>query len=395
MKRCFLLVITFLSLASAQAFPTDSLQISLLTVEPKADRVYTVYGHTALRLYDPSQAIDMVLNWGTFDFDAPHFLYRFIRGETDYSLSYSTYEQFLLAYQWGNKTVIEQVLDLSPEGKEKLLAKLAVNLQPEHWVYRYNFLFDNCTTRVRDLIEQGSPGLTYPDPAEKTTFRQLIHSCTASHRWMTFGIDLLIGSGADSLISVRQELFLPRRLKDALDRSHRLSKPLVVSSAQVLTAVPEPASRPALWNSPLVAGCFLLLIYILIGTIGLRKGRPFTGAFAPLFLMAGAAGCLLAFMAAFSYHPCVSSNWNLLWLHPLHLVAFVGYCWKRGNPAFIPRMLFWYHAVNFVLLCGLLLGWHWIPQALHPANIPYILCLAGASGYWVRTIENNEYVGFP
>ncbi|MDR1527704.1 MAG: DUF4105 domain-containing protein [Dysgonamonadaceae bacterium] len=392
MKRCFLLFIAFLSFLPAQAYQTDRLQVSLLTVEPRNIQLYTVYGHTALRLYDPSQQIDMVLNWGTFDFDAPHFLYRFIRGETDYFLSYSTYEQFLYVYQWGNATVIEQILDLPPEGKDVLLEKLSINLQPENRVYRYNFLFDNCTTRVRDLIEQSSSGLVYPDQTEKTTFRKWIHSCTESYPWMTFGIDLLIGSGADSLISARQELFLPVRLKEAFDESRLLDlKPLVVSSVQVLTAVPEPDPRREIGESPFMVGCLIVLIYIISAMIGRKKNRPFKAWFAPLFLLAGAAGCLLAFMAAFSYHPCVSPNWNLLWLHPLHLLALADWIRHDQNTVcggwqiqpVLTRTLFGYHAVNFVLLCGLLLGWRWIPQTLNPATIPFILCLLLASGYWI------------
>ncbi|MDR0542881.1 MAG: DUF4105 domain-containing protein [Dysgonamonadaceae bacterium] len=367
MKRCFLLCLLLFPFASLQAYQTDRLQVSLLTVAPRSGHAYTIYGHTALRLYDPSQSIDDVFNWGTFDFDAPHFLYRFIRGETDYFLSRYSYAQFLYAYQMSNATVMEQILHLSPEGKELLLQKLSLNLQPENRIYRYNFLFDNCTTRVRYLIEQSGSKLSYPPSTEKTTFRKLIHSCTETYPWMTFGIDLLIGSGADSLISAQQEVFLPVKLAKAVT-------PLVISSEQPLVAVPEPDVRLELWESPLVVACFILFVYLIVAVAGWMKRRPFKGWFAPLFLIAGAAGCLLAFMAAFSCHPCVSQNWNLLWLHPLHFVAFAGYFFKKPF-----RFVTWYHRVNFVLLCGLLSGWHWLPQRLNPADIPFILCLIVAS----------------
>ncbi|GHV58630.1 membrane protein [Bacteroidia bacterium] len=380
MKRCFLLFASFLLFLPAQALSTDSLKVSLLTVEPRPAHVYTVYGHTALRLYDPSQYIDMVFNWGTFDVDAPHFLYHFILGETDYFLSYTNYAQFLNTYMAANVTVIEQVLDLSSEGKELLIQKLSANLQPENLIYRYNFLFDNCTTRVRDLIELSSPGLVYPVQTETTTFRKLIHSCTESYRWMTFGIDLLIGSGADSLISVRQELFLPEKLEEALDPT-----PVVTSSQKVLKAGLELDFMPWPWESPFIVGFTLLTIYIIVAVYGWLKQWKLKGGFAPLFFIAGAAGCLLAFMAAFSDHPCVSANWNLLWLHPFYFIAFTG-CFLR-KPY---RLITWYHSVNFVLLCGLLLGWHWIPQALNPADIPFILCLALASGYWIL-INKKHY----
>ncbi|GHT02391.1 membrane protein [Bacteroidia bacterium] len=361
-----------------KAFQTDSLQVSLLTVLPRPNEAYTIYGHTALRLYDPEQRTDVVFNWGTFDFDAPHFLYRFVKGETDYFLSYTDYKHFLYVYSMGNATMVEQVLNLTAEGKEALMQKLSLNLQPENLVYRYNFLFDNCTTRVRDLIEQSTEDqLVYPEQTGTTTFRQLIHSCTEPYPWMTFGIDLLIGSGADSLINARQELFLPLKLKEALDNT-----PIVISSKQVLTSVPEQVVKRWFWESPLTIGILIFLVYLVVAGMGWWKHRKFKGFFAPLFFIAGAAGCLVAFVTLFSYHPCTSPNWNLLWLHPFHLIAFVGYFFKKPN-----RLISGYHWINLVLLAGLLLGWHWIPQALNPADIPYILCLGLASGFWLLTLN--------
>ena len=368
MKRYFLFLLACWVFTTAQAYETEHLQVSLLTVMPRSDHVYTVYGHTALRLYDPSQQLDEVFNWGTFDFETPNFLYRFVRGETDYLLSTANYARFLFTYQMENSTVVEQILDLSTEGKEILMEKLFINLQPENRIYRYNFLFDNCTTRVRDLIEQSSSGLVYPAQEEETTFRKLIHSCTKPYPWMTFGIDLLVGADADLLLSVRQELFLPVKLEAALDAT-----PVVVSSKQVLTAVPEPDVKHEFWKSPLIVGCFILLIYIVIAITGRWKRRPLKGWFAPLFFIAGAAGCLLAFVAV-SYHPCTWPNWNLLWLHPLHLIGFAGCFFKKPR-----RWVRWYHAANAVILLGVLAGWYWIPQGLNPANVPLVLCLGVGS----------------
>jgi hypothetical protein len=393
MKRFFLpCLLAFLPHSLAKAYSTDQLQVSLLTVEPRDNHVYTVYGHTALRLFDPSKQTDAVFNWGTFDFNAPHFLYRFIRGETDFFLSVSTYRQFLDAYRQEGASIVEQVLDISPEGKEKLLEKLSVNLLPENRIYRYNFLFDNCTTRVRDLIEQCDSGFSYPTSEERTTFRQWIHSCTKSHSWMTFGIDLLIGSGADSLISARQELFLPANLQKALDRSHwRSASPLerkpVVRSSSVALAAPPLLSDNAGHASPpfpFLAGCFLLIFCICLALSERDKGRRgmHRPVFASLFLIAGLLGCILAFMALFSEHPVVSPNWNLLWLHPFHWIAFAGYLKQWRKPAAIKGWTL-YHAASLLLLCGPLAAWHWIPQAFNPAAIPCILCLAIASGHWI------------
>ncbi|MDR0865913.1 MAG: DUF4105 domain-containing protein [Candidatus Symbiothrix sp.] len=382
MKRFILFFLLLSALLPVRAWETDSLQVSLLTVMPRPNEVYTIYGHTALRIQDPVQKIDAVFNWGTFDFNTPHFLYRFVKGETDYFLSVSDYDRFIYVYSLGNADIVEQLLAVSPEGKTEIMNRLSTNLQPENLIYRYNFLFDNCTTRIRDLIEQGSDGrLVYPEQTEIVTFRDLIHSCTNPYPWMTFGIDLLIGSGADSLISVRQELFLPEKLMNAVDKS-----PLIIASNQVLTSLPEPVSEQRFWDSPLKIGFLILLIYITLAAAGIvsriKRSKPFSifhFPFSILFLIAGLAGCIVAFTTLFSYHPCTSPNWNLLWLHPFHLIAFVGYLFKKSY-----RFISWYHAVNLVLLSVLLLGGYWIPQQLNPANIPFILCLGLASGcYWV------------
>jgi hypothetical protein len=377
MKRCSIFFLSLWMVGTAFARSSDGLQVSLLTVEPRPEYVYTIYGHTALRIYDPDQQLDMVFNWGTFNFNAPHFLYRFIRGETDYFLSYGSYAQFLYGYEGSDATVVEQILDLSPEGKELLLKNLSINMLPENAVYRYNFLFDNCTTRVRDLIEQACPNLNYPE-ASKTTFRQLIHSCTEAYPWMSFGIDLLIGSGADSLITAREEFFLPLGLKEALEGNVG-PKPVVLSSQQVLTGPPASERRSEWWQSPVAAAYGLLAAYLVILAVGILGRRSVNGCFAPLFLAAGAAGGLIAFLAAFSTHPCVSPNWNLLWLNPLQWIAFAGYL-ARGRAG---RLFFWYHAVHFVILCGWLLFGRCLPQTFHPADLPLILCLALASGYWL------------
>jgi hypothetical protein len=379
MRHCLIFFLAVCAVLPAKALETENLQVSLLTVMPRPNKVYTIYGHTALRLYDPVQHVNAVFNWGTFDFRASYFLYRFIKGETDYFLSVTDYESFLYAYSYDNAAVIEQILNITPEGKEALLQILSLNLQPENLVYRYNFLFDNCTTRIRDIIEKCSTDpLVYPEQTEKVTFRELIHSCTAPYPWMTFGIDLLIGNGADSLIQARQELFLPEKLMLAFDKIA-----IVSETEQVLKTVNEPVVKLKFWDSPMIIGFLLFTGYVLIAVWGRLKKRRFKGFFAPLFLVAGAAGCLVCFTTLFSEHPCTSPNWNLLWLHPFHLIAFAGYFRRLRVKSATTKLIVGYHTVNLILLSVLLIGWHWIPQTLNPADIPYILCLGLASFFYI------------
>jgi hypothetical protein len=374
------------------------LQVSLLTVMPRPNEVYTVYGHSALRLYYPEKGINDVYNWGIFSFNHSFFLYRFIKGETDYSLGVSDYNEFLYYYALGNSTIEEQVLNLSSGEKEKLLEILSNNLLPQNIVYRYNFLFDNCTTRIRDIIEKITDNrVIYPASEKEVTFRDLIRSCTSPYPWMSFGIDLIIGNGADSLINVRQQMFLPVNLKEFWDESYVIEKtdsttvkrPIVELSQTILKTESQQNEKTASFFDAFRVGILIFVFYLIVTVWSIRKKRMFKGVFSILFLIAGLCGIVVGFLLFFSEHPCVSPNWNILWLHPLHFIGFAGYFFKKSYP-----LITLFHGLNLVLLCILLFGWLWIPQTLNTANIPYALCLFLASVSWFYYMKKNKRFRF-
>jgi len=375
-----------------QSQTKDDLQVSLLTVKPRPNAVWTIFGHTALRLYDPSRSIDMVLNWGTFDFEQPNFIVNFVLGKTDYFLSASTTQDFLYEYEYGNSTVIEQVLYIPDSLKMPLLQAMETNLQPKNIGYRYNIFFDNCTTRARDIIEEFCGGKwIYPIQNESVTIRELMHSYTKPYPWLEFGIDFIIGSGADSLISQRTEMYLPEKLMAILDRSvvgtsDGTEHQMVLSSKNILQSnndVNEKAG--SFYIKPIVVTVILFLIYLSLIIIAYRKKRNFRLLFAFAFLIAGLGGCLIAELVFFSLHPCTSPNWNIVWIHPLQLFASVGFLIKKYYKVFR-----WYHAVNFVLLSCFLVAWHWIPQGLNVAAIPLTGCLWLISGYQCMFLQRKN-----
>ncbi|MDR3340002.1 MAG: DUF4105 domain-containing protein [Candidatus Symbiothrix sp.] len=384
MKRILLFFVLILSFPLVKSQTYDNLRVSLLTVEPRAKAVYTIFGHTALRLSDPVQNIDIVFNWGTFDTQIPNFILRYVIGETDYFLSISSFESFAFIYSSDtNATVIEQELYIPDNQKENLIKTLGINLQPENIEYRYNFIFDNCTTRPRDILEKYCGGiLTYPELPAPLTFRKLIHGCTKSYPWLEFGIDCVIGNGADSLISYRSSLFLPENLMDALSNSvvvypEGSANTLVLSSEMVVRPQAESQAKSSGCSiSPVFAGISLFLLFLALIIVGYFKKRRFRLPFALLFFIAGAGGSIVAILCFFSLHPCTWPNWNILWLHPLHFIGCVGFGFGKSY-----RLFTWYHAINFVLLSSFMLGWYWIPQELNPAAIPYILSLWMISGY--------------
>jgi hypothetical protein len=378
---CSCLLLLFPTLPQAQT-DNDDLQLSLLTVMPRAKAVYTIYGHSALRIYSPSRTIDAVLNWGTFDSSRPHFIYRFLMGQTDYFLSATATPHFISAYKAGNSTVVEQVINIPDSMKTSLLQMLQTCLLPENVDYRYNMFFDNCTTRPRDIIEQFCGGtLVYPQQTCPVTIRTSIHRCTEHYPWMQFGIDLLTGSGADSLISRRTEMFLPERLMNLLSRSpvetpDGKTYPVILSEKTILQATGDGNAKtlsPLL--QPVAVSVFILLIYIALALNVRRGGRGGRIPFAVLFAVAGLGGCIIAGLVFLSEHPCTAPNWNILWLHPLHLIPAAGFLFKGWRP-----LCRWYHAANLTVLTCFLLGWwRWIPQELNVAAIPIVAALCTAS----------------
>ncbi len=384
MKNFIIVFFSFFFITNTFGFSGDSIRISLLTVLPRPNEVYTIYGHTALRVSDISSKFDVVFNYGTFNSNAPNFLYHFIKGETDYYLDAYDFDLFLFSYQKGNSTIIEQMLNIPPAEKEKMMGMLFVNLQPENRGYRYNFLFDNCTTRARDIIEKFAGGnLIYEEKKDSTTFRTLIHGCTNPYPWMTFGIDLLIGSGADSLISFRQEMFLPEKLMDGLETAYVTDslgqRSIVLSSEVILQSFDAENSRDVSWFSPMKTGIILLVITLVLGVCGLVNKRRFRLFFALLFFTAGVIGCIIWFVAFFSIHPCTFPNSNVFFFHPLYFIAMVGYLLPKTY-----RFITWYHWINFVLLSVLLIAWPFMLQEINLANLPFVLCLWVGLGRYLK-----------
>jgi len=403
----FLLLLFTFSSVKSQTY--DNIRVSLLTVEPHSKAVWTIFGHTALRVSDPARNIDLVLNWGQFDFEKPNFILRFVEGKTDYFLVAPPFQYIIPSYASEGVTMIEQVLNIQDSEKEALLEALSINLLPENVEYRYNFVFDNCTTRPRDIIERFCGGtLIYPEQTQPVTFRQLFHQYTRYYPWLELGIDCAIGSGADSLVSFRNELFLPEKLMEALNHSvlklpDGQEQPIVLDSRSILLSQDAQPEYFSFWNRPFAVGFVVFAFYLVLVVVAYSKGIPrqarddrserqargnkflFRLPFALLFLIAGVGGCIIAMLSFFSLHPCVQSNWNILWLHPLHFIAFAGFFFRKSY-----RWIRWYHAVNFVLLSSFLLGWYWIPQELNKAFIPYILCLWVVSGLQLLVLKQKK-----
>ncbi len=384
---CYLLI----SLSvSGQIKLSEEAQISILTSYPSDEAVYTVYGHTAIRIHDPANRIDHIFNYGIFDFSKPNFLYRFTKGETDYMLGTTDFFNYLVEYQMRGSKVIEQVINLTPAEKENLWQALLINAMPQNRVYRYNFFFDNCSTRPVALLETYIAGtINYNDPPPAETFREMINYCTRNHPWLTFGCDLALGSPTDRIATPHEQLFLPLYLERALDKAtitdatgttkQLVAQKITLAEGSDETATPTPFT-------PVAAGWILFTLILLITLWELQKKRYYRLLDLPLFLIAGIAGCVLFFLSFVSTHPAVYPNWLILWLHPFHLLAAILIMVKRFRKA-----AYCYHFINFAALTCMLVGWNFIPQHLNTAFIPLVGILWMRSGYGIyRFIKHVE-----
>lgn len=302
----------------------DSVEVSLLTCQPH-DEVYSLYGHTAIRWHNMNRGgEDLAFNYGVFDFRRPHFVLRFVFGLTDYELGAYPYELFLKEYRHFGSMVTEQVLTLSNSEKGQLHRALALNLQDENKVYRYNYFYNNCTTKARDIIEQCINGkVEYAGSEDNTyTYREMVHEMTRNNPWSQLGNDLLLGIKADMKTNRRQQEFLPHNLMYDFDHAQINDngnyRPLVLERR---TAVPAGVKfiKGSFPLSPMTCAIILLLFSIILMIIQIRSKKVFRFWSALLMLVCGTIGMVL-FLMIFSQHPTVSLNLQILFFNPVHWV---------------------------------------------------------------------------
>jgi hypothetical protein len=301
--------------------PMDSVEVSLLTCSPH-EEIYSLYGHSALRWH--SGDLDMVFNWGMFSFSKPYFVLRFVFGLTDYELGAYPFDRFWPYYQQWGSSITEQVLNLTNDEKRKLQQALGENLKPENRVYRYNFFYNNCSTKPRDVIEQCIDGKVIYQEREdfEPTFREMVRECNRYHCWSQFGNDMLLGVKADLKTTREEQEFLPQNLmydfaraqiyKDGeyrkLVKEQRLLVPPGVQKF-VVSLIPDPT----------MAACMLLLLSLCIALYEWRKKKICKWWDVLLMTVQGLVGIVLTVMI-FSQHPTTSLNLNLLLFNLLPLL---------------------------------------------------------------------------
>lgn len=343
------------SAIGAQPADQGEVRVSLVTIYP-GNNAWSIFGHTELRV-EQGELQDDYYNYGLFDFGAPNFVYRFVKGETDYMCG--AIPAYAAMRDYGRRRVVCQRLNLTPEQAAQVRDLLEQNALPENATYRYKFLSDNCATRPRDIIEQvlGS-SLQYHAPKDTVTYRQMIAKCAANYSWEQFGIDLALGSSIDTTITWRQQMFIPMVLMQAYStatvKRGGTTVPLVTST-EVLNPGSEqgdvlpPTPR---WHGPLAIMLLLLLVTGFVTWVDQRYCRVSRWADTALSVVLGLAGCIIAYLVLVSTHESTSPNWVLLWLNPLYLITAVMIWLPRTHGA-----LRWFCRVDAVaLLVSIIIG---------------------------------------
>ena len=372
MRRILLLLIGVISMLSVRAASVDSVRISLLTCAPGSE-IYALFGHSAIRYEDLARGEEWVFNYGMFSFKDPNFVRRFVKGETDYQLGVIPYRYFEAEYALRGSSVYQQELNLTDAEKVKLIGLLRENYLPANRVYRYNYFYDNCTTRARDKIEESIEGkVVYPESGKVVSYRDILHEFTAGSEWSEFGIDLCLGSEADEPIDERKQMFAPFYMLAAargavIQRGDEVV-PFVREETKIVEA--ELEDEPAFPLSPMT--CALLLLACTIGIViwGYRKGRQCLVWNVLMFALQGLGGCIIAFLFFFSLHPTVGSNWLLILFNPLPLlylpVMIVRGMKQQKDP---------YHWYNAVVLTSFIILMPVLPQEFNPTVLPLALNL--------------------
>jgi hypothetical protein len=341
--------------------------ISLVTYSP-GDELYTAFGHSSIRVRDDAQQIDRLYNYGTFDFETEAFYLKFVRGDLLYQLSVGLSSAEINERGTLGQGVTESVLNFNAEQRQAMFSELETNLLPENRFYRYDFVLDNCSTRVRDVFEKvwGHP---VADPSiGKITFRQMLDPYFLRIPWIRFGIYLLLGSRVDRFVAPREACFLPANLELAVQESSTELGPL--GRKPVVIYPPQPLPSVPWYFRPEFVFWTLLLLWI---ACWLVRGRSASALLSGLFLFVlGAVGTFLVVLAANTFHWEAYANWNLGWLVPTHLLAGICVIFFRQTLRYWLRV---YLALALTEIALFAIASPWLPQQFHHAIYPLAILL--------------------
>jgi hypothetical protein len=322
-----LFTLLFLPLAARDTTGNNQLRISLITCTG-GNELYSIFGHSALRVIDYEKGQDLIFNFGLFDFGTPNFYLKFMQGKLKYMLGVQYTEDFMAQYRAEGRGVEEQVLNLTPDQKLEIMERLFYLYEPQNRYYLYSFLFKNCTTELRDLLKERTQ---FPEGISSHSFREMINSSVKDMKWTKAGINLLLGSNLDKEISSFEGMFLPDSLFTGLALSSREGVPFVT---ETITLAPR-EDRSAVEKTPLLLSPEFLFALILLVVL-LSLFLPRLGFADNIVLWVNALfGIVLPVIILMSDHVELQNNYNLLWCNPLYFALLLAKFFRFRKSALV------------------------------------------------------------
>ena len=348
---------------------SDSAFASVLTCGA-GDEFYTSFGHTAIRVCDTTRGLDMVYNYGTFDFDTPHFYWTFARGKLNYCLSRSSFEDFMLEYRYEGRAVWEQRLRLSEQEVNNLYLMLETNYLPEYRYYMYDFFRDNCATRVRDMVrdclchDRLSPECRMDT---NLSYRNILYQSTeGTLLWWRLAIDMALGVRCDQRCSNYEYMFSPLKMMEQFDTLTRVGSGEPVAEHAV-TLLQETRQQPSRSLSPTLVFWVLFVMVLCLTLMEWRKGWSLGWMDRVLFIVVSLLSLLALFLWFCTDHYCTKINLNVLWASPLFI--YFAIMLRRSNRWVVLAQL-------VMLLAAMVMTLAPLPQQLNAALLPISLLLA-------------------
>ncbi len=375
----FLLIFSLTSYAfqgkKSRVTLSDSSRISLITCS-QGDELYSVFGHSAIRVTDQHHNLDIVFNYGTFNFNEPGFYPNFVRGHLRYILSAYPFKDFVNEYVLEKRWVYEQRLKISLPEKQYLFDSLLINYRPENRFYPYDFFNDNCATRIRDIFDQAIPRkitFDYSSFNKGQSFRQLLEPNLKQSPWAKLGINLLLGLPADRVATPWQYMYLPDHLLAAFEHASFITDSSKQSFAQKPEVLLKGEILPEkfIWGSPFQVFLLVLLFAIYLSYKDFKRGIKSFWFDKTLLISIGLLGVLFTFLWAGTAHKSMVWNFNLLWTIPFHLIVAFFLSIKK-----LRKWVNTYFRVTLFVLLFTLILWPFLPQTLPWAIYPLVLALA-------------------
>jgi len=373
LKKLIPLVLLLLTLSSnAQLQLTEASEISVLSIGP-GYLLNDSFGHSAIRVKDPLYNFDVVYDYGRYDFEAEGFYLNFAQGKLNYMIGRTEFEDFLSFYEYQNRRVQEQQLNLSTKQKTAFYYFLTENIKPKNQSYPYDFFYNNCATKITDAIESIlEDQITYlpPNTFEQDTFRNLIRSDLNQNSWGSLGIDVALGSKIDQLASVKEHLFLPKNLYLLLENAQIGSTDLkIVKKSKILTSSSFVKTFEG-FGSPLAILSLIAFAILFVTFRDHKKNKRSKWLDVSLFAFTGIIGLALLLLWFATDHTATSYNYNLLWAFATNLLFIPSILKTRLTNRGIKYIVF------LVILLALMLL-HWITgvQSFAVGLIPLLIAI--------------------